>query len=195
MTELAMLSLEDQRARDRAFSERLRISDERLAELQRRIRPVVGVDENLHYIQDVDPREIAFTWSPRATKRARGLVKLTTIETIHGYGAPVYFKPSIAEVLAQIPQELIEQTLVFRTEHTGFTEVAAFTRHQPRFMLELRETLRLSGADSSALEAKFSHQRKLLSLVARLVGRLLFITLGVWYEVGTFLQHEARLVN
>lgn len=36
------------------------------------------------------------------------LVALTTVRTEHSYGAPVFFKPSLQEVLDQIPAEVLE---------------------------------------------------------------------------------------
>jgi hypothetical protein len=111
------------------------ITDERLAALAARIRPVVHgavpgsggrprVLEELWYIAPVDPRSVAFTWEPVPTERAERLHHLRTIHTLHTYGAPSFFKPSIAEVLAQIPADLDDSLIVaFKTE--GFGDVQA----------------------------------------------------------------------
>lgn len=112
--------------RDAEFRKRLEITDERLAELQKKMRPVIRKDDVLFYIEEVDPRKIAFTWEPVPTKEATGLVALTTLETIHSYGAPVFFKPSIAEVLAQVPEEFVDQAVAFETNHVYFTEGSGF---------------------------------------------------------------------
>jgi hypothetical protein len=91
-----------------------RISNERLAELAKRIRPVVRNDSNvLVYIEPCDLRNEAFTGSPKLARKANNLVKHAVIATLHTYGYYGCFKPSIAEVLAQIPENLIEQTVAF----------------------------------------------------------------------------------
>ena len=101
------------------------ISDERLEELVGKIRPVVRMSKvttsrrsrleqdeegDLYYVKDVDPRNVAFTWEPKPTSMAKGVNPnpYKEIVTIHSYGAPVFFKPSIAEVLAQISDEDIK---------------------------------------------------------------------------------------
>ncbi len=100
------------------------ITDERLAQLVTRIRPVVrGGSNALHWIKPCDPRGEAFTWDPKRLGRAQNLVKHATIRTLHTYGYYGMFKPSIAEVLAQIPEALLEQTVAFET--TGPRDAAA----------------------------------------------------------------------
>ncbi len=92
------------------------ITDERLAELAARIKPVVRNRSNaLAYIKPCDLRNVAFTWSPKITRKAANLVKHATIRTLHRYGYYGLFKPSIAEVLAQIPADLIDETVAFET--------------------------------------------------------------------------------
>ena len=103
------------------------ISNKRLEELCKRIKPVVDNsrrhdDPELWYIRKVDPRHVAFTWSPKPTKKAEGLKKYKEIMTLHSYGAPVYFKPSIAEVLAQIPKNDLDKIVAFETKHLGFSK-------------------------------------------------------------------------
>lgn len=93
-----------------------KITDERLAALAARIKPVVRNRNNaLAYVAPCDLRNEAFTWDPKITRRADNLVKHATIRTLHTYGYYGFFKPSIAEVLAQIPADLIEQTVAFET--------------------------------------------------------------------------------
>jgi len=99
-----------------------KISDGRLEELMKEIKPVVrhsrritsrddklvrDGEGDLYFIEDVDPRGVAFTWDPKPARMAEEVNpnSYKSIETIHSYGAPVFFKPSIAEVLAQIPEE------------------------------------------------------------------------------------------
>ncbi len=91
------------------------IGDKLLAELVARIRPVIMHDDKLHFIEPVHPRDIAFTWGAKATKEAVGLVEVVGLKTLHEYGAPALFKPSIAEVLAQIPAGYIDTVVAFHT--------------------------------------------------------------------------------
>lgn len=98
------------------------ISDERIDELLHRTWPVVrfsGKHQDrsgkLFYIHSVDPRGVAFTWDPCPTDPAKGLVEIARIRTLHTYGYYGMFKPSVAEVLAQIPEHLVDQVVAFET--------------------------------------------------------------------------------
>lgn len=101
------------------FHERpnLEIEEERLNELFSTIKPVIRVgDENkLFYIEDVHLRNNSFLWSPKATIEAAGLVPFKVIKTFHVFSTAVLFKPSIAEVLAQIPQKYVNKCVAFET--------------------------------------------------------------------------------
>jgi hypothetical protein len=121
-----------------------KISDEKIAELSGRIRPVVRLarttvhtsggngstlfvwaelDRNgtlspdkrgmLHYIKPVDPRSIAFPWEPVSDGVATGIEPVAEITTYHTFGYQGLFKPSIAEVLAQLPAELPDDIVAF----------------------------------------------------------------------------------
>lgn len=100
------------------------ISNERLAQLHARIKPVVRGARttkgavrhdggHLYYIKDVDFRGVAFTWDPTLTEPAEGLRDLARIETTHTCGYYGFFKPSIAEVLAQIPVEFLDRCVAY----------------------------------------------------------------------------------
>lgn len=93
------------------------ISDEQLNELYQRIKPVARKSRgDLYYIRDVDPRGVAFTWDPKYTQKAKGLQPLQNIVTYHTYGYYGFFKPSVAEVIAQIPKDCIDQVVAFETK-------------------------------------------------------------------------------
>ena len=92
------------------------IDDQVLSELSRRIRPVVREGETLHYIERCDPRTVAFTWALQTTEPALGLKRLRTVTTFHTYGAPSLFKPSIAEVISQIPEDLLTTVRAFELD-------------------------------------------------------------------------------
>jgi hypothetical protein len=100
------------------------ISDERLTELAKRIKPVVRFAEgeeglfvhskgSLYYIKDVDLRKTAFTWDPEADRLADTFTTICDIQTYHSWSYYGFFKPSIAEVLTNIPEEFLEQVVAF----------------------------------------------------------------------------------
>jgi hypothetical protein len=96
-----------------------RITNERLAELLVRIRPVCQFEGRLHYIRPVDPRRIAFLWDPQSDGMADNLVALECVMTRHDYGHPSLFKPTIAEVLAQIPEDVVDRVVAFETSRNA----------------------------------------------------------------------------
>ena len=120
------------------------ITDERLAELVGRIKPIVRMEciitEDVefedgatgfrmrpdpsdkmqpwdsgeqYYIEPVDPRGVAYTWDPTPTEKAMGLMQIRDITTYHTFGYHGMFKPSIAEVLAMIPEDVVEEVVAF----------------------------------------------------------------------------------
>jgi len=103
------------------------ISDEKLREILKRVRPVVrflGSADGLfadhrgalYYIKEVDPRGVAFTWLPMPDGKASGLKTLLGIQTYHVRANNSLFKPSLAEVIAQIPEEIINKVVAFETK-------------------------------------------------------------------------------
>lgn len=102
-----------------------KVSKERIRELAERIVPVVRFAEGEkglfrshqgfpYTIEPVDLWEMAYTWDPKAAAKVeKELVTLRDITTYHGYGHYALFKPSVAEVLAQIPEDLIDQVTHF----------------------------------------------------------------------------------
>ena len=93
-----------------------KISDERVEEMGKIIKPLVVRKGQLCYIKPCDPRKVAFSWDPKVTKIARGLRKICEIPTYHTFGYYGMFKPSIAEVLAQIPEEFLNECSAFITK-------------------------------------------------------------------------------
>lgn len=92
-----------------------KISDQRLAELAPRIRPVTIRDGTFWFIKPYDPRKTAFSWKPTLDVPAGPLTALRRVGTMHSFSFYGFFKPSVAEVLAQIPEDLIEQAIAFHT--------------------------------------------------------------------------------
>lgn len=94
-----------------------KISDEELEKLYNKIKPLVKIDGILHWIkQPQSLRNVSFLWSPEIFIPAPGFTEICTIQTLHTYGYHGVFKPSVAEVLAQIPVCIVNETVAFYTE-------------------------------------------------------------------------------
>lgn len=91
------------------------VPEERVVELAQRIEPIVRIGDAPRYIKPVDLNRIAFMWSPEATGYVdmNGLVALRDITTYHTWAYYGFFKPTIAEVLKQIPTEIVDQVVAF----------------------------------------------------------------------------------
>lgn len=90
-----------------------KVSESIIRERAERIKPVVRFKGVPHYIEPVDLFTTAFTWDPKAAGRADGLIPLADITTYHTYGYYAFFKPSIAEVVAQIPKGMLDKAVAF----------------------------------------------------------------------------------
>lgn len=83
------------------------------AEVEARLKQVVPVlrkDGEFYEVDitGVDRRHTAFLWDPKPGPAiAKGLYERCYITTFHTFGAPVFWKPSLAEVVAQIEPDLI----------------------------------------------------------------------------------------
>jgi hypothetical protein len=94
-----------------------KLSSDELLSRAFRIKPLKADDDGtLHFIKSCDIETTAFAWDPERIQEAKGLTPLREITTFHSYGAPVFFKPDISEVLAQIPAELLDRVSAFTTE-------------------------------------------------------------------------------
>jgi hypothetical protein len=101
------------------------ISDEKLDAFTNRwaIENKLGVEESiklrgnanneLFWIKNVNPFNIAFAWSAEPIGVATGLKEIKTIKTYHSYAYYGFFKPTIEEVIAQIPVELRGKVAAF----------------------------------------------------------------------------------
>jgi hypothetical protein len=115
------------------------ISNERLEELIRKIKPVVKLSKThksgingfeydetgkLYFIQDVDPRHTSFATYPKPTKMAIGInpEPYLVIITNHAIDSIVFFTPTVAEVLAQIPPSELERCVAFETKYRGVSD-------------------------------------------------------------------------
>ena len=92
----------------------LEISNEKLKSLLASIRPVLDFpDEGKCFVKPVDPRRVSYIWDPTSDGSAKDLKPICDIETYHEFGYYGLFKPSIAEVLAQIPEDKLDQVVAF----------------------------------------------------------------------------------
>ena len=99
------------------------VPKKRIQKLAERIKPVVQfASKGKRYIKPVDLFGVAYTWDPKAANKAPGLKPLCDIITYHTYGYYGFFKPSIAEILAQIPAEHLDKVVAF--EIVGSPETA-----------------------------------------------------------------------
>lgn len=101
-----------------------KVPKRRIQKLAERIKPVVRFakgEEGLfrspkgfpYHIKQVDLFDVSYTWNVEPTNRVVDLKPLCEIRTYHGYGHYSLFKPSIAEVLAQIPAEHLDRVVAF----------------------------------------------------------------------------------
>jgi hypothetical protein len=103
------------------------LTDERLLELARAIKPVYRLEPTGELFFVKEPKKLnnewlrytAFLFDVKQGKKAVGLKRLKTITTYHSFGYYGIFKPDISEVLAQLSAypELIEEVVAF--EITG----------------------------------------------------------------------------
>lgn len=89
------------------------MSKEDVANRAERIKPCYRFGDVLKYIEPVDLYTTAFTWSPNPAENAEGLRPLNDITTYHSYGYYGFFKPSISEVLRQIPADIVDKVVAF----------------------------------------------------------------------------------
>ena len=94
------------------------ISRQTLEDRASRIKPVVtflegGGRHARYFIKEVCLHSVAYTWNPVKADKAENLEVLGQIITYHSWGHPMYFKPSVAEVLAQIPENFLDKVTAF----------------------------------------------------------------------------------
>lgn len=85
-------------------------------ELQRRaarIKPVMMLDGALHFLQPCHLENVAYTWDAKKADLAPGFRTLGEFTCLHTYGYYGFFKPSIAEVLWQMPEHFLTEAVAF----------------------------------------------------------------------------------
>jgi hypothetical protein len=101
------------------------IGEKRLARLARDIRPVSGVRGAVRLYPRCAPRA-AFAWNGATGKQVTvsSLVG-EPVRTLHDFGAPAFFKPSLEEVFAQMPAGIEGRANAFHVRHTGDETIRA----------------------------------------------------------------------
>ena len=96
------------------------IDDKRLKELYQLLKPLVTIDEMKYVLREFTLQELrnqSYIWNRHEDKR--DIVDSSRLETVddflclHTFGYYGLFKPSIAEVLSQAPESVIEQANTF----------------------------------------------------------------------------------
>lgn len=96
------------------------IDDKRLKELYQLLKPIVTIDEMKYLLREFTLQELrnqSYIWNCHEDKR--DIVDSSRLETVddflclHTFGYYGLFKPSIAEVLSQAPESVIEQANTF----------------------------------------------------------------------------------
>jgi hypothetical protein len=92
--------------------------DEVRLKLNRKGKLVLDDRGSFYYLKPVSLFTTAFTWPgvPKADVRAPRLQQLRTITTYHTWAYYGFFKPTISEVLAQIPADILDQVIAFELE-------------------------------------------------------------------------------
>lgn len=89
------------------------MDDTELRRHAERITPLAIRDGELVEIDRVDPVDVAYLWDPTYLGVAQDMEPVVDIRTFHTYGAPSLFKPSIGEVIRQIPPALLDDIDAF----------------------------------------------------------------------------------
>ena len=96
------------------------IDDERLKELYHFLKPIVTIDEMKYFLREFSLRELrnqSYIWNRRSDKRE--MVDPSQLDVVddflclHTYGYYGLFKPTIAEVLSQAPENVIRDANTF----------------------------------------------------------------------------------
>ena len=98
----------------KTINEAVMISDERLGRLVKTLTQVkTKRSGRIVEVRPVDPRRKSCIWDMKFGKERSDLRKGDALRTVHLCGHYSIFKPSIAEVLAQVPEDGEERIVAF----------------------------------------------------------------------------------
>jgi hypothetical protein len=89
------------------------------------VKPLIKVNNKLWTIQPVDLRNEVFTWDPKRLQQVDDVELVTSISTYHHCGHPALFKPSISEVLCQLPEDFAKQGICWFVTETEDVQICA----------------------------------------------------------------------
>ena len=104
------------------------LTEESLHFLAEKIKAVIDGQ----YVEHGDIINTSYTWDKTPLGATEGLEPIMEIHTYHGFGYHGCFKPSVAEVLACIPGNLVEQVVAF--EIIGGPETATDLNKQMEYV-------------------------------------------------------------
>lgn len=95
-----------------------KMSTEEITRWYATIKPIVNGDTYLRELSAEELTNVAYTWLNETTDYAEKVdfSKLSVLEDVkmlHGWGYYGYFKPSVGEVIRQIPKEYLEKVVAF----------------------------------------------------------------------------------
>lgn len=111
------------------------LDDEKLEELNERIIPLIGEKtcEDKFVLYDI--KWTSYLWDEERFVKKVDMSRLQSIakvEMLHKYSYYGLFKPSIAEVLSQIPEEYVDKTVAFKIIDRPMSS-SDFGKHQKTF--------------------------------------------------------------
>jgi hypothetical protein len=100
-----------------------------LVKWYQRISPIVASEGKHYYLRQLSDKElskVAYNWLNKKSDFGEEvdyekLKPLLDVKMLHTYGWYGYFKPSVAEVIRQIPKDLLSQTVAFEIIRTPST--------------------------------------------------------------------------
>ena len=126
-----------------------KISDEELKNRYSRIKPLVEIDEVTYDLRPFTFSElsgITYTWNKDKDKRnivhKENLEKIEDFICLHTYGYYGLFKPSIEEILAQLPEKSLKEADYFEIIEKPETREDVF-RYTSEYHVSLVRTYKL----------------------------------------------------
>ena len=100
------------------------ITNERLLELSKTLKPVIRKEGKLFYIEDVDPCTSSFIWDPKIKCEAEHLVEYTRVP-FFSRSYPALWKPSVEEVLVEVQDDdkIIRDCVAFEVVHYRMDDI------------------------------------------------------------------------
>lgn len=84
----------------------------------KKIKPLIMKENGklYHFTNRADHFDESFSWDAKPRREATGLEEVCIIPTLHNYGYYGFFKPSVDEVLNQIPEHMLDEVEYFHVQ-------------------------------------------------------------------------------